>query len=160
MLVSCRTNAVSLRGDASPTEPLKKTTQTCSCLRLPTSHVRGARAGPLEIRPRPPSSRKRPICVQGSSNQDVRGCVSHCVPLACQLARGELPGLANDLRNEKAHPVRMGSSLNMWWPGTESNRRHGDFQSPALPTELPGHGWFPVDAMALGRCVVEPRIKL
>ncbi len=26
----------------------------------------------------------------------------------------------------------------MWWPGTELNRRHGDFQSPALPTELPG----------------------
>ena len=26
-----------------------------------------------------------------------------------------------------------------WWPGTGSNRRHGDFQSPALPTELPGH---------------------
>ncbi len=25
-----------------------------------------------------------------------------------------------------------------WWPGTESNCRHGDFQSPALPTELPG----------------------
>src|SRR5262245_22922169 len=23
-------------------------------------------------------------------------------------------------------------------PGTESNRPHGDFQSPALPTELPG----------------------
>ena len=28
----------------------------------------------------------------------------------------------------------------IWWPGTESNRRHGDFQSPALPTELPGQG--------------------
>ena len=26
-----------------------------------------------------------------------------------------------------------------WWPGRESNPRHGDFQSPALPTELPGH---------------------
>ena len=31
-------------------------------------------------------------------------------------------------------------------PGTELNRRHGDFQSPALPTELPGRqscgaGW-------------------
>ena len=25
-----------------------------------------------------------------------------------------------------------------WWPETESNRRHGDFQSPALPTELSG----------------------
>src|SRR5436190_1252610 len=25
-----------------------------------------------------------------------------------------------------------------WCPGTESNRRHEDFQSSALPTELPG----------------------
>jgi hypothetical protein len=29
-------------------------------------------------------------------------------------------------------------SLILWWPGTESNRRHEDFQSSALPTELPG----------------------
>lgn len=27
---------------------------------------------------------------------------------------------------------------NEWCPETESNRRHGDFQSPALPTELSG----------------------
>ncbi len=26
-----------------------------------------------------------------------------------------------------------------WWPGAGSNRRHCDFQSHALPTELPGH---------------------
>ena len=26
------------------------------------------------------------------------------------------------------------------WLGTESNRRHTDFQSVALPTELPSHG--------------------
>src|SRR5690625_1892992 len=26
-----------------------------------------------------------------------------------------------------------------WWLGTESNRRHKDFQSFALPTELPSH---------------------
>ena len=25
-----------------------------------------------------------------------------------------------------------------WWPEVESNHRHGDFQSPALPTELSG----------------------
>src|SRR5471032_1727917 len=25
-----------------------------------------------------------------------------------------------------------------WWPGAELNRRHADFQSAALPTELPG----------------------
>src|SRR5690606_2537221 len=28
--------------------------------------------------------------------------------------------------------------LFVWWPGTESNRRHKDFQSSALPAELPG----------------------
>ncbi len=33
--------------------------------------------------------------------------------------------------------------VDLWWPGTESNRRHGDFQSPALPTELPGHSCCP-----------------
>ena len=27
-----------------------------------------------------------------------------------------------------------------WCPGSESNQRHRDFQSLALPTELPGHG--------------------
>ena len=26
----------------------------------------------------------------------------------------------------------------LWWPGTESNRRHKPFQGSALPTELPG----------------------
>jgi hypothetical protein len=42
-----------------------------------------------------------------------------------------------------------------WWPGTESNRRHGDFQSPALPTELPGHLPAEGDLTA----AAEPRIK-
>src|SRR6056297_3424295 len=29
--------------------------------------------------------------------------------------------------------------IKIWWRGTESNCRHRDFQSPALPTELPRH---------------------
>ena len=36
--------------------------------------------------------------------------------------------------NERDSQILTG----MWWPGTESNRRHCDFQSHALPTELPG----------------------
>jgi hypothetical protein len=39
---------------------------------------------------------------------------------------------------QKGLPTRSGKPLFSWCPGTESNCRHGDFQSPALPTELPG----------------------
>ena len=36
-------------------------------------------------------------------------------------------------------PVLSNQTILRWWPGRESNPRHGDFQSPALPTELPSH---------------------
>ncbi len=49
-------------------------------------------------------------------------------------------------QNEKARRydvyLRASKSLiskkNSWCPEAESNHRHGDFQSPALPTELSG----------------------
>ena len=42
-----------------------------------------------------------------------------------------------------AENKRCAESLTRWWPGTESNCRHKDFQSSALPTELPGLYRFP-----------------
>jgi hypothetical protein len=33
-------------------------------------------------------------------------------------------------------------AVTSWWLGTESNRRHEDFQSSALPTELPSHVFY------------------
>ena len=34
--------------------------------------------------------------------------------------------------------LQSNSEVINWWPGAESNCRHADFQSAALPTELPG----------------------
>src|ERR1700744_456276 len=50
-----------------------------------------------------------------------------------------------------------------WCPGAESNHRHCDFQSHALPTELPGHAARPQGPasrrviVGLGRPVHPPK---
>src|SRR5262245_18070637 len=44
-------------------------------------------------------------------------------------------------RKRPATGRALSRSLIYWgWPGAESNCRHTDFQSVALPTELPGRG--------------------
>ena len=46
----------------------------------------------------------------------------------------------NNAAGMKKSPEHMCSGLKkIWCRGTESNCPHGDFQSPALPTELPRH---------------------
>ena len=41
------------------------------------------------------------------------------------------------MRSSKVDRVNLKSEA--WWPELESNQRHKDFQSFALPTELSGH---------------------
>ena len=49
----------------------------------------------------------------------------------------QLPKLA--LYQAELHPGKGEMRVKKWWLGTGSNRRHADFQSAALPTELPSH---------------------
>ena len=46
----------------------------------------------------------------------------------------------------------------VWWPRPGSNRRHTDFQSVALPTELPSHGLL-VNGRSRGIRTHDPVIK-
>src|SRR6185437_3584383 len=47
----------------------------------------------------------------------------------------------------------------MWCPGAESNHRHCDFQSHALPTELPGRRAGPGRAAQQGAGVIDARVR-
>ncbi len=58
--------------------------------------------------------------------------LSLCFPSEKEIAAARHRAIP---RSVKINRVSMGDS---WWPGTELNRRHHDFQSCALPTELPG----------------------
>ena len=40
---------------------------------------------------------------------------------------------------KKIDPLPLSPQNKKWWRGPESNQRHKDFQSFALPTELPSH---------------------
>ena len=54
--------------------------------------------------------------------------LEYCAHDVCPL-KWERPRVARGVSNW----------LNRQWPEAESNRRHEDFQSSALPTELSGH---------------------
>ena len=46
--------------------------------------------------------------------------------------------VSDDGETQKQKPAFWAGFLNEWCPDSESNQGHGDFQSPALPTELSG----------------------
>jgi hypothetical protein len=93
---------------------------------------------------RSPDARSR---VMGHSSIDVTMDV---MGAACQGAGARSPigsrrSCLAEVVAERDRSTRLSlqttrKPLFLWWPGTELNRRHRDFQSPALPTELPGPG--------------------
>jgi hypothetical protein len=52
-------------------------------------------------------------------------------------AEGALHFQQNSLELIMVKAIVFGESIGKWWLGAELNRRHKDFQSSALPTELP-----------------------
>ena len=84
----------------------------------------------------PISSRRRRQKKKMVARDDAHGCAS--------VAGGRTPGATRIVRRIRF--VRTTKrKKRKWWPGTELNCRHRDFQSPALPTELPGHTYCFLD---------------
>ena len=56
------------------------------------------------------------------------------------VSHGSDAGRQRMIAANKSGPPRSKPSGSIWWLGAESNHRHADFQSAALPTELPSQG--------------------
>ena len=82
--------------------------------------------------------------IRGEGEVAVVGTVSSCFPKASSISATPLCSRPVELRGSQDRLLdgllAFQGVENKWCPGTESNRRHCDFQSHALPTELPGHG--------------------
>ena len=87
-----------------------------------------------------------PFFVRGAQGRNARsilpwssafGSLFEGPKMQCILVEpgGSLPSAKAE--TNKKGPTSWSLSCS-WCPGAESNHRHGDFQSPALPTELPG----------------------
>src|SRR5208282_564313 len=114
-----------------------------------------------------PENRTRSSAPRGLRHDHGTLCaVRHGLYAGC--AR-EVPGTAHGRQNSPAHrassvrimggivgwefPLFATKFFEMWWPGTELNRRRQPFQGCALPPELPGHVSKPAQPPQAARIV-------
>ena len=76
--------------------------------------------------------------------KEILGCHGHRTPGQTCDARERnadrcFTHTENSCRIELPGRQKNARRASLWWPEAESNRRHADFQSAALPTELSGH---------------------
>ncbi len=76
--------------------------------------------------------------LDSSYGGNIEKSLVHHIAAKCG-SRGLLDVMRNRVRNRHLESAKWLFSIKRWCPGTESNCRHEDFQSTALPTELPGH---------------------
>ena len=76
----------------------------------------------------------------------AKGKTAPCIGLYTRIHKKQNLGVLSELERN-------------WWPRPGSNRRHTDFQSVALPTELPSHGRELANGRSRGIRTHDPVIK-
>ena len=125
---------------------------------IPAGHPAAIHCADPVLLPRAARLPSTPQCQSRQAHQTPTPGRSHPAPCKIPEPRRQVSRAATT-GSPSASTARFACSTepslhawrqNQWCPGAESNHRHCDFQSHALPTELPGRAGRPGGACGLG----------